>query len=114
MRSMSPTRTSRAGFASISLERMRPMSHALAASARVLKKRAAQSHLSMRTEFMMCVLRIETRGREGASGCALGLPDVKKLRVAGGCQLNPSLARRPIQSGTDIFLGVRQRLERDL
>src|SRR5438045_2854865 len=51
MRSMSPTLTSRAGFAVTPFDSMRPSSQARAASARVLKNRAAQSHLSMRTPF---------------------------------------------------------------
>src|SRR5579863_1159482 len=54
IRSVWPARTSRAGLASISLQRMRPSSQAFEASARVLKKRAAQSHLSMRTESVFC------------------------------------------------------------
>src|ERR1700728_1611087 len=53
MFSMSPTRTSRAGLAAWPLEVMRPRSQALEASERVLKKRAAQSHLSMRTLSMV-------------------------------------------------------------
>src|SRR5579871_1957915 len=59
---MSPTRISRAGFTGCLLNSMRPSSHARAAIARVLKKRAAQSHLSMR------------------------MPVINKLSVA-GCQL---------------------------
>src|SRR6185437_618934 len=47
---MSPIFTSRAGLASVPCERMRPRSHAFAASARVLKNRAAHSHLSIRTD----------------------------------------------------------------
>src|SRR5580658_8430583 len=50
MRSISLTRTSRAGLAWMLFEWMRPSSQAFCASARVLKKRAAQSHLSIRTE----------------------------------------------------------------
>src|ERR1051326_1603271 len=50
---MSPTRTSRAGLAGCPLDWIRPSSQALAASARVLKNLAAQSHLSIRTELML-------------------------------------------------------------
>src|ERR1700723_3704687 len=50
--SMSPIRTSRAGFAGWRLERTRCSSQALEACSRVLKKRAAQSHLSMRVPVM--------------------------------------------------------------
>ena len=50
--SKSPTRTSRAGLAGWLLERMRWSSQALEACSRVLKKRAAQSHLSMRVPVM--------------------------------------------------------------
>src|ERR1035441_7112179 len=52
MWSMSPTRTSRAGLARAPLEVVRLISHALEACSRVLKKRAAQSHLSMRVPVM--------------------------------------------------------------
>lgn len=45
----SPVWTCRAGLASIPLDWMRPRSQARAERARVLKKRAAQSHLSIRT-----------------------------------------------------------------
>jgi hypothetical protein len=48
MWSMSPTRTSREGLAAWLFEVMRFMSQALEACSRVLKKRAAHSHLSMR------------------------------------------------------------------
>ena len=48
MWSKSPTRISRAGLAGWLLERMRWSSQAFEACSRVLKKRAAQSHLSMR------------------------------------------------------------------
>ena len=44
--------TSRAGLAGWRLERMRWRSQALEACSRVLKKRAAQSHLSMRMPVM--------------------------------------------------------------
>lgn len=46
-------RTSRAGFADWLFEVMRFMSQALEACSRVLKKRAAQSHLSMRVPVML-------------------------------------------------------------
>src|SRR5204863_9068631 len=49
-RSRSPTRTSLAGFAAPSLTSTLPPAHAAAARLRVLKKRAAQSHLSTRSE----------------------------------------------------------------
>src|SRR5690242_14821754 len=49
---MSPIRTSRAGLAGCPLDCIRPSSQARAASARVLKNLAAQSHLSIRTEFI--------------------------------------------------------------
>ena len=45
-------RTSREGFAETLFEVMRFMSQALEACSRVLKKRAAQSHLSMRVPVM--------------------------------------------------------------
>ena len=48
-------RTSREGLARCPLEVMRPISQDFCARARVLKKRAAQSHLSMRT-----VVRVES------------------------------------------------------
>ncbi len=53
MWSMSPTRTSREGLAAVLFEVMRFMSQALEACSRVLKKRAAQSHLSMRVPVML-------------------------------------------------------------
>src|ERR1700677_1149818 len=57
MWSMSPIRTSREGLADCWLEVMRFMSQALDASSRVLKKRAAHSHLSMRVPVMdLCLL----------------------------------------------------------
>src|SRR5439155_916265 len=46
----SPTRTGLAGFAVSSLTSTLPPAHAAAARLRVLKKRAAQSHLSTRSE----------------------------------------------------------------
>src|SRR2546423_10867972 len=49
---MSPIRTSRAGLAGSPLDWIRPSSQALAASARVLKNLADQSHLSIRTELI--------------------------------------------------------------
>src|ERR1700744_113025 len=49
---MSPARTSREGLAETLFEVMRFMSQALEACSRVLKKRAAQSHLSMRVPVM--------------------------------------------------------------
>src|SRR5579859_8027145 len=52
MCSMSPGLISRAGLAGSWFHCTRPSSQALAASTRVLKKRAAQSHLSMRTPFI--------------------------------------------------------------
>jgi hypothetical protein len=45
---MSPTRTSREGFAASWFAKIRFKSQALDACSRVLKKRAAQSHLSIR------------------------------------------------------------------
>lgn len=53
MWSMSPMRTSRAGLAARLFEVMRLSSQALEACSRVLKKRAAQSHLSMRVPVML-------------------------------------------------------------
>src|SRR5256885_9332390 len=50
---MSPIRTSRAGLAGCPFDCIRPSSEALAASARVLKNLAAQSHLSIRTELII-------------------------------------------------------------
>src|SRR2546426_445059 len=50
MRRRSPTRTGLAGFAVSSLTSTLPPAHAAAARLRVLKKRAAQSHLSTRRE----------------------------------------------------------------
>src|ERR1700733_5361284 len=47
---VSPTRTSRAALARCPLDSIRPISQDFWARARVLKKRAAQSHLSIRTE----------------------------------------------------------------
>src|SRR5277367_2597483 len=49
---MSAIRTSRAALAGCPLDRILPSSHARAASDRVLKNLAAQSHLSIRTEAM--------------------------------------------------------------
>src|SRR3972149_6820959 len=49
IRSPSPARTSLAGLAEIRLTSTLPPSHAVAARLRLLKKRAAQSHLSTRT-----------------------------------------------------------------
>src|SRR6202012_3583082 len=49
----SPVWTSRDGFASCPFERMRLSSQAREARARVLKKRAAQSHLSIRTPVIV-------------------------------------------------------------
>ena len=59
MWSRSPTWTSRAGLAGWLLERMRFRSQALEACSRVLKKRAAQSHLSMRVPVMLVLSRGE-------------------------------------------------------
>ena len=56
MWSMSPMWTSRAGLAGCRLERMRWSSQALEACSRVLKKRAAQSHLSMRVPVMALIV----------------------------------------------------------
>ena len=53
--------TSRAGFAGWLLERMRFRSQALEACSRVLKKRAAQSHLSMRVPVML-ILSLDCAG----------------------------------------------------
>ena len=53
MRSMSPTFTSRAGFAGWLPMRILPNSQDRAASVRVLKNLAAHNHLSTRTEFML-------------------------------------------------------------
>ena len=50
--SVSPMWTSRAGLAGWRLERTRWRSQALEACSRVLKKRAAHSHLSMRVPVM--------------------------------------------------------------
>ena len=55
-------RTSRAGLAELPLEVMRPRSQALTARDRVLKKRAAQSHLSMRTDCADWGGRAESMG----------------------------------------------------
>ena len=49
----SPTRTSRAALATTPFDSALPNSQALAASARVLKNLAAQSHLSIRTESIL-------------------------------------------------------------
>ena len=65
-------RTSRAGLAGWLFEVMRFMSQALEACSRVLKKRAAQSHLSMRVPVMLSIfvdfygLRLD--GAEHAAG----------------------------------------------
>ncbi len=48
IRSVSPTRTSRAAFATWPFDTIRPRSQAFFASVRVLKKRVAQSHASIR------------------------------------------------------------------
>jgi hypothetical protein len=49
MKRVSPTRSSREGLAGMPLAVIRPRSQAWEASERVLKKRAAQSHLSILT-----------------------------------------------------------------
>jgi hypothetical protein len=65
-------RTSRAGFAEMLFEVMRFMSQALEACSRVLKKRAAQSHLSMRVPvmslFSAAVTDLEMFRRRGGGG----------------------------------------------
>jgi hypothetical protein len=62
-------RTSRAGLAGMLLERTRFRSHALEACSRVLKKRAAQSHLSMRVPVMLFIVIQERLDRsEHAAG----------------------------------------------
>ena len=61
-RNMSPIRTSRAGFADCSLDSILPSSHARAASARVLKNLAAQSHLSILTRFINLLSVRSVRG----------------------------------------------------
>src|ERR1017187_640487 len=50
---MSPARTSREALAGCPLDPILPSSHACAASARVLKNRAAQSHLSILTRVII-------------------------------------------------------------
>jgi len=55
-------RTSRAGFAARLFDVMRFMSQALEACSRVLKKRAAQSHLSMRVPVMLLLSLIFVTG----------------------------------------------------
>src|SRR5579871_6931400 len=112
MRSMSPTWTSRAGLASISLERMRPRSQALEARARVLKKRAAQSHLSMRTKDLPWPAVKGTR-RNSSGRIAGSFPDVEVFGVAGGGYLHASLMSGTIESRADIFLTVGQCRERN-
>src|SRR5436305_8604314 len=53
--SMSPGRTSREGFTGCPLHSTLPNSHAFDASARVLKNRAAQSHLSILTRVIASI-----------------------------------------------------------
>src|SRR5947209_13192926 len=67
MWSESPMWTSRADLVGWLLERMRFTSQALEACSRVLKKRAAQSHLSMRVPVMVVLLR----GELGVVSCEL-------------------------------------------
>src|ERR1041385_2855923 len=68
---MSPTWTSRAGLAGCRLDWSRPSSHAREASERVLKNRAAQSHLSMRTEGIE-ILSYKTRYQSARNVRACG------------------------------------------
>ena len=59
--SRSPARTTLDGLATWSLTSTLPPLQAAAASVRLLKKRAAQSHLSMRTSSTMAALRYHMR-----------------------------------------------------
>src|SRR5262245_51325274 len=59
-RSMSPMRTSREGFACWPFDEILPSSQARAASERVLKNRAAQSHLSILTGMIHSYLTRNT------------------------------------------------------
>src|SRR5882757_4544832 len=71
----SPVWTSREGLASWPLATMRPSSQARAASARVLKKRAAQSHLSIRTLLRTPVMAPLSYRRRGATTPTLAWPE---------------------------------------
>ncbi len=67
---VSPRRTSRADLAGWPLDWTRFRSQALEARARVLKKRAAQSHLSMRVPVMgRFYVASKCRGRPGSRFC---------------------------------------------
>ena len=84
----------------------------------VLKKRAAQSHLSMRTEVL-----VDWRFAEGnakgisymrtRSGFGLDLPHVEEFGVTGRGYFNSSEASGAIERGADVFLCIRQNGEWD-
>src|ERR1019366_10146036 len=65
-RSSSPTFSSRAGFTGWPRHSTRPSSHAFDAKARVLKKRDAHSHLSIRTP----VIRLFCNNQLGQASCS--------------------------------------------
>src|SRR5262245_31177189 len=102
----SPARTAREGFAAWPLRSTLPPSHAVAARLRLLKKRAAQSHLSMRTSGM------RPYGSTGpalySQGVARPRGVTRRLRVAGmtGWWTGRSLATAIGLTGALLFLSL--------
>src|SRR5579862_5645537 len=96
---------------------MRPNSQARTASARVLKKRAAQSHLSMRIPFTAArtpVVRSEAGSAAAAESCfGIDFPDVQMVCVARSRDFNAALMSCPVKGGANVFLTVGQRRQRD-
>src|SRR6516162_5529572 len=80
-------RTSRAALAACPLDWILPSSQARAASARVLKNRAAQSHLSIRTEGMLCfatqglAFRFKPTKRERSADSSIGATESEACLV---------------------------------
>jgi len=97
-RTRSPGRSSRAGFALWSFTSTLPPVQAAAASARLLNRRAAQSHLSARTESAGAG-RISAGGRPGPHG-----PGAASARRPGG--LERARAPRARRSPTPVGAGA--------
>ena len=109
MCSLSPARTSRAGLALSPLDRILPRSHAREACARVLKKRAAQSHLSMRTVST----KVAREVNKIVSGLPGDFPDIEIVGITCCSYSKPLFVRFTVESGADICFWGRQRGERN-